>query len=422
MKIIEEAKLKKIIEQFNIYKEKNKGDDFYNNLDKLKVGSLQQFSFKNDDAFFDQIGFILSVISSIIARPFISNRGEDVVIRAELAGHIPPSAFQDVFKDSQLWKEKDLDMVPEYVHYYQYTDELRIYENLFIGMLIRMLDNELSKYREFYISLLPTLDRDFETYLDNKFTEKALKKIDLLQRKLRFIKNTYFFKEVSKGNLKFKSVQPTNILMKNRLYNLCYKFYKGLITYTDQNELMNDLKTYYSLQILKVFKAKGFELNSDERSVVRKYGFKYNDYFVMLAYEDYAPEINLTIKLGRAIAKHTLKFDVSDNANDGLIQLENTNSLSLNVASIWSLVNAYNDYKPIFKNKMSEQELMTHWVESKFLEASVNKHLYSKFCPVCKSKNIDVKSGTYTCGECHSIYSFKSGLDRNKIWFLRYKR
>ena len=49
-------------------------------------------------------------------------------------------------------------MVPEYVHHYQYTDDLKIYENLFIGLVIKLIDMELAKYTNFYTNLIPTLD------------------------------------------------------------------------------------------------------------------------------------------------------------------------------------------------------------------------------------------------------------------------
>lgn len=419
MKIIEEAQLKNTIEQFNNFKKKYKGLEVFENIDKLQLHSLQEYSFKNDDDFFEQVSFILSVISSIISHPFISNKGEDVVIRAELAGHIPPSAIQDVFKDTKLWKEKNFKMVPEYVHYYQYTDELRIYENLFIGMLIKLLDNELSRYRQFYVSLIPSVDGDFSVYLDNKNTEKALKKIDKLQRKIRFIKNTHFFKEVSKGNLNFKNVQPTNILMKNRLYNLCFKFYRNIIKYTDQVELINDIRTYYAGLILKTFKRLGFTTNSDPRAVVKKYGFQYKDYFVKLVYEDYEPVIKMTIKYSRYTTTHSLYFKVSDSESDNRFNFD-SNSLTNSVISIWNLYDEA--LNPIFNNYTTEEKLIEHWILSKLNESPANKKIYSKYCPICKSKNIDCTRGVYKCAECGSVYIFKVGLEKNKIWYLRYKR
>lgn len=416
MKIIEEAQLKETIEQLNIYASKNLGNDLYLNIDNVKIKSLQDYSFKNDEAFFDKISFILSVISSIIAHPFISNKGEDVIVRADQAGHIPPSAIQDVFKDTKLWKEKNLEMVPEYVHYHQYTDELRIYENLFIGMLINLIDNELTKYRVFYVSLIPSVDDDFSNFLDNKKTEKALKVIEHLKRKIRFIKNTYFYKEVSKGNLNFKNVQPTNILLKNRLYNQCFKFYRSIIKYSDQVEITNDLKLYYSYLVLKTFKSLGFVINTDEKSSVKKYQFKYNDYYVNYDYSK-NNSAKLTIKYGRFQANHALYFKTSDEEENFEFD---SDALSNQVISIWNLYDESGSC--CIKNYTTEEELIKRWILSKFNESYANKTLYKNYCPICKSKNIDCTRGLYKCAECNSMYVFKSGIEKNKIWYLKYKR
>ena len=95
-------------------------------------------------------------------------------------------------------------------------------------MLITTLSLELARYQEFYVSLIPSLDNDVEI-LDANLTNVALDKINRLQRKLRFIMNTHFYKEVSRVKMSFKSIQPTNILLKDRLYNFCFKFYRKFI-------------------------------------------------------------------------------------------------------------------------------------------------------------------------------------------------
>jgi len=219
MKLIEELKLKEVIKKIRKYKDEHRSIKFfYRDLDNLKLPSLQDFSFKKDDEFFDEVNFILSVIVSIIAHPSLSNKGEDIIVRSELAGHISSDSFQQVCKDNRLWKEKNDEMVPEYVHHYQYTDDIQIYENIFIGMLINLIRLELNKYSEFYASLIPSVESNNDKYLENKIAEKMITKIEALQRKQMFIQNTSFYKEISKCNLHLTKVLPTNILLKNRLY------------------------------------------------------------------------------------------------------------------------------------------------------------------------------------------------------------
>ena len=161
MRIIEESKLKKNISQLNNYKKANKlVKDYYNNLDSLKLTSLQSLSYDQDIAFFDEVSFILNVIASIISHPHLSNKGEDIVIRSELAGHISVDSFQRMFKEPSFWKEKDLEMKPEYVHHYQYTDEIKIFENISktgISFFSAFLCHLQSPFRFFHESILSLL-------------------------------------------------------------------------------------------------------------------------------------------------------------------------------------------------------------------------------------------------------------------------
>ena len=89
MKIIEEQNLQNAILQLNTYQKKfEKISEFYHNLDTLEIPSLQNLSFEKDNEFFDEVSLILSVIASIIAKPHLSNKGEDIILRAEQAGHL----------------------------------------------------------------------------------------------------------------------------------------------------------------------------------------------------------------------------------------------------------------------------------------------------------------------------------------------
>ena len=44
------------------------------------------------------------------------------------------------------------------------------------------------------------------------------------------------------------------------LYNLCFKFYKKMITYEDYTNLLEDMRSYYYLLMTKVLKDQGFEV------------------------------------------------------------------------------------------------------------------------------------------------------------------
>ena len=86
MRIVEESFLKRTVAKLNRYALKHKtSSEFFNGLDELEIKPLQDLSFQSDLKYFDEINFILSVISSIISHPHISTTGEHIVLRTELA-------------------------------------------------------------------------------------------------------------------------------------------------------------------------------------------------------------------------------------------------------------------------------------------------------------------------------------------------
>ena len=420
MKFIEELKLKEAIEKINKYKDEHRSMKFfYGDLDNLKLPSLQNFSFKKDDEFFDEVNFILSVITSIINHPNLSNKREEIIVRSELAGHIAPDVFQEILKNHKLWKEKNAEMVPEYVHYYQYTDDIKIYENIFIGILINFIELELTKYNRFYISLIPSIRLNTDKYLENKIAEKMLNQIESLQRKLTFIKNTYFYKEISTCNLSFtKKILPTNILLKNRLYNYCYKFYLKFIRCEEDDTLIKKLAIYYRYTLLKLFKEKNFLLDGTKSQKYDHLFFKYNDYKFSLSFDKKPLCLCLNIEYKDAHINHKLIINTESTLPD-TVNLSDEDS-TVNLITTWHLFDIENIDKPLNNKLVSEKKLISYWLDSKLKEITAKKELYTKYCPVCKSKNIEENQNIYKCPNCKSIYTFKD--DGDTIWFLKLRR
>lgn len=422
MKIIEESKLKENIRQLNKYERANREPSvFFNNLDSLEFNSLQSVSFVQDDAFFDEISFILNVIASIISHPHLSNKGEDVIIRSELAGHISVESFQRTFKEPSFWKEKDLEMAPEYVHHYQYTDEIRIYENIFIGMVVKLLDQEVTEYIEFYNQLIPSIDNNNSNeLLEDENTEIALRKLSVLRRKLKFIKNSYFYKEVSKVKFSLKNLQPTNILVKDRLYNHCYRFYKKFIQYIDKESLTKDFNTYYYLLVVKILKKNGFVLDESKKQTKHNLHLYNNGYYANVLLEKGKSSILLQISLDGSnyISKHRLVLNTDRDIED-LYGVNTNDVLTVEFATLWNIKDSSNLKHFIFKNAMLEEEVAAYWVNSKFEERAIKQNMFTRYCPVCKGDNLDENKEIYTCHECESIYTFKK---ENLAWFLRLRR
>lgn len=409
MNIIEENKLSEIICDITNFKSKYKNfKTLYKNISSLDIKSIQELSYENDLEFFDDVSFILSVITSIISRPHISTIGEDIVIRSDLAGSISQESFQKMFREPSLWKEKDCDMVPEYVHHYQYTDELKTYENIFIGMLINLIDNNLNNQILFYSNLIPSINITTKNKLENKNVESLLDKIDNLKRKMMYIKNTYFYKEISKCDLKLKSIIPTNILVKDRLYNHCFKFYKKFIKYVEVDKLQEDLCSYYYSIIIKEFKTRNFEFDKEDDD---KLWFKYEDFDVSInkSNDNY---IELFIKHQSNIeAIHNLFVSINIDSNS---LPDNLNADTNDTVSIWNLRNQNGEI--LNQDTMNPEELIRIWLDSKFIKNQVQKSLYIKYCPMCKSKSVTDDDSVFSCSSCGSKYTF---IDENTIWVCK---
>ena len=438
MKIIEEKYLKRSISQLNKYvKEHQDFLDFFNESENMLNTPLQDLSFKSDLDFFDEVSFILSVISTIISHPHLLNKGEEIIIRAELAPQLTTDMFQKTIRDPQLWSEDGIDMIPEYVYHYQQIDELKIYENIFIVKLIKMLDKEIQKYNDFYISMIQIVNGSNPLTMSKDTEDIALKKMRLLNRKIKHIKNTYFYKVVSPAVNTIRSIYPTNILLKDRLYNYCYKFYKKLITYSDKQSITLDIRLYYFVQLIKLLKDLGYSLNNDDITL-----FKIEDGNTQIPYvEVFSEDFNITIKsndevLGlevgiinnkvknknAKIAKHLLVFDSQPTFEDTEI-FNNSNYNSITAMSLWNMAYVDGEIKVINPNPLIEKELIKSWLSDKLFCAYGSKEIYSEFCPSCKSQLIEMDDlEVIHCSKCNSKYTFVRGQKNSGIWFISLRR
>ena len=438
MKVIEEEYLKKTIIKLNKFaKEHRDFLDFFNDVEVFLKTPLQDQSFKGDLEFFDELSFILSVITSIIKKPHIASKGEEIILRSELAPSLSNEMFQKTLRDSTIWTQEGLDMVPQYVYYYQHVDELKIYENIFITHLITKIDAEITKYNDFYQSMIQTYDaNNTELSLLDDYITIALTKLNLLNRKIKFIKASYFYKLIRKDALKMTIVHPTNILVKDRLYNLCFKFYKKIITYVDESEKTKDFRAYYYITVIKALKSLGFKLEYSPTYVnlvfednfeITPLEFKKGEFTVNVyaEYRNYGLVLevhNKNVSKARSTSKNLLLFDTKTKFDE--LELENKDDYdSVEIASLWNIAYAYDDIRPIFEHHVSEVDIAKFWVESKLQNSKCSIDLYTKYCPSCKCTDIVEKKDSYYCESCHSKYVFykKNKVDEN-LWFVRHRR
>ena len=431
MKIVEEKYLKSAILKLNNFvKDHRDFLDFFNDVETFLKQPLQEQSFKGDLKFFDEVSLILSVITSIISKPHIASKGEEVILRSELAPHLSNEMFQKTLRDSTLWTEEGLDMIPQYVYYYQHIDELRIYENIFIVYLIKLIDLELNKYNDFYASMIHIIGSNNSLSLTDDYQSLAFSKIKLLNRKMKHIKATYFFKTINKQSTNLGPIHPTNILVKDRLYNLCFKFYKKMITYVDETEKANDFRTYYYTNILKALKKLGFKLKDKESVsvffnnsfVLTELNFVSKDFEINVIpndeYHGFEFEIiNLNYKDLKT--KHLLLFDTKTKIEELELPLTE-NYDSVEIASLWNIAIAEgNDYILRFDEHITEEDLVKEYFSSKIVATTCSTELYSHYCPSCKSNDLDINENIVLCECCNSKYAFYTKKNQDYLWFIR---
>lgn len=442
MRIVEEGYLKRTVTELNIYAaEQGTYESLFERIGDFEPAPLQDLSFHSDLTYFDEIGFVLSVITSIISHPHISTQNENIILRTEFVNTVSAETFQETLRDPKLWKKDGLQMVPEHVHYHQSIDDLCIYENVFIVMLVKLLSSEIGKYSDFYASLIQTFRSDQEQLsLDGQNVSVALSRIRTLNKKIRYIQNTRFYKEI---NSKYKTphtIHPTNILLKDRLYNHCFKFYRALITYPDKAALMHDFSIHYYMLLLKSLHRMGFvltealgKLSFDENGNLYTRPMSFENELYRVRFEEYGVNqgIILTVEhkliqsADASTAHHLLLF--SPQSSFGDIEeavVEQERYTTVEAISLWNMAYVENGVVPVYRNPLSEQQVMDEWLACKFASRRASIALYRTFCPSCQSPNVNVDDHHIRhCSLCGSRFIFfKDEQQRENLWFLKLRR
>lgn len=406
MRFIETKKLAEFIDEWREVAECGSVSRIYNAVRVRDIPSLQEASLLGDSDYLREVASVLRIISSIIHHPHLTNRSEEVISRIEQVGHLENEEFREVLRDSKLWKKHGVEMIPEEVHYHQHIDEIKIYENRFIVLLIDLLGKEMEKYNSFYLSKLPTVSLHDKRLKSGKIGE-ILILIDNISRRIRFIKNTYFYKEISKEKSLYGRIRPTNILTKDRLYRRCYKFYLKFMTHDDITRIKLDMRTYYVFHILKGLSTMHFNIESETEDRIRlanKSGLA-----VEIGLPDY-DTVSLDVDyLGRQKVSHLLRVTTGEGGENALGTHATEDAISL-----WKLM-ALDGRESL--HSAPEEKLISTWLSSKLKLAALDRLTYEKYCPVCTRRAVTKSGELCICRECKSEYMFIPELKNDTAWF-----
>lgn len=405
MRIIDSKIISDIKVQLEAYNSKyHNSNDYYNNIGKLRFKSLQQRYFKNNIDFIKQVSFIVNIISTIIYNPHRSNKEEETILRREKAKRISIRDFNQTLRDSTLWKETSTrNIEPEFVCSTLAIDNLIIYENQFIVLLIDYICDNIAKMKRIYLNLISV--NNIRNVVSNKEDVlSGLAIIEDINRKLLFIKETNFYKEISKAKRIDKTIKPTNILLHDRLYNHCFKFYKEYIVYDDYKDILNVYKNYIVILLLRNLKKYKFIYNNNL--------FTNKDFIIKLDYDNY-DFIDITIKLKNMKKSFTHRLYISINYDFDIIDINNDN-LTTSYVTLFNIFDI-NTKTYIVKNYVSEALTIEKYVKKLILKVKVDDVIYSKYCLSCR-KDLELIDDIYYCDNCHSMYIF---IDEKYAWILK---
>ena len=438
MKRSEEVNLTKQIELIQAFGKKQKDlQTFYRNIDNLSLVSVQDLSFEKDIEFFKELTFILSVILSIIAKPHLSHRRDEILARSGEVSTISEEDFQKTLRDSSIWKDEGTGrLLPEYLYYHQYEDEIKIYENIFIVHLVNEISMIADHYSSLYLSLLNVANRDNNQLLqDDDAQLKAMDAVNFVIRRIDLIKSTYFYREVSKAKNKPKVFYPTNILLKDRLYNICFKFYKKMYVYDEKSTLNNHLFVYYFVLLLKILHDRKFELTTRAHKLMSANNAITVPDSMAFANEEYRITVEAYSKAHMfifsykdkdddATSEHHLYIESDTTLKDVKIPPQEERIFSIEYLSLWhrSMVNEMGKVEILNQTLENEEKMLETLIDSHHFVVTGSEKVYSSYCPSCKNKNLVELNGYYRCPDCGAIYKFlkaKGEEKTNRIVFAR---
>ena len=435
--------------------------DFYRALNSFAY--YETYNYDKEKEKIAQLKSVAEKIVSIVYKPTFHTDNNRVVLRSELAGKLPSDLFTDTLKEPQFWKQKGNEMAPEYAYSYESVDNIDIYENRFISHLIDEIDDEISYALDHVASLSESLDEHYQnnqllfgeysflrniqgmSYPYSSFglkSGKASKSIFLLARKakrtIKNLKGTSFYKITSK-HPHSGYYKPTNILIHDKLYSYCYRFYCANYKKNDSETRQENILyfNYFFVSLLSYLKENKLlkssdmpEIAIDEEGMIVFSSFEVARRPFTFSFREDKSNIGLSIDT-------TISFDEREERSSLCLLLrekiaskefENINSIKKNLDAKTILVtenNLLTHYDSILTfshYRKGNEKLLNDLFSLMTILISVDDESDSSLCPVCGKSKI-VSSGTRClCQDCHSEYVTDNIDGDPLLWIASYRK
>ena len=395
----------------------------YSHAESAGDFSLQKISYEEDCSYFKEALSLLGIILSIAEKPHVSTRREEVFARIEQAGQLSADDFKRVCRDGSLWKRRGVKMVPEELYYFRNEDELCIYENRFIVLLIDLIGREITELKRVYGERLPLIGEN----TDELYAGDAGMALDFarnIEKRVAYLKNTGFYKIVGKEKPLKGRISPTNILLKDLKYRACFKFYNGFLKYQCEGEEAEDMRSIIKIYILKSLKKLGFDLkegkNLNEYKACGK-EFSLNFDF----HKKGAVILDVTHKISKKNVKYALFAEdgrSAEAAEEFASGDDGKNFCSVEVIGEWSLKDGVT-HELLSRAGQTEEEMIYSWLASKIRLIRADSSVYKKYCPACGVSGVYENDGDFSCPNCGTRYAFtQNSSGESVIWICKLRR
>ncbi len=420
----------------------------------------------NDSVFASTVGVVVTEIRGIFRNPRLHLRKEELVQNVSVASHFDNETLRKSYKDSSLWKvNSNGEMAPESVHTFVYEDDYTIYENRFLTALIDELYGMITRKINAIQASLTTLNSkvteqksalglpNFE-YIDLADQEGGIPvilatkdaRVGVIEalvrnkKKLQVLMNSNVYKSCKKkGEFVLHRTNPTNILMQDKNYHVCYDFY---LHYLRRDvDLTTPEKMYESfvfVNLLCALHGYGYVCKDAEQDVYvdSRINIKFENLTLVKAPfevtlnkgKDEDLVITVTNAVSGSVMTHRVKTLYSESAllqgdktakqicEEFKAEYDNDLCKTWFVSDLTVADGAAICLQPV--GSMVADKLLQ--VVKKFtLLAEGALTVYARVCPVCGSSMVSPTDKDYNCVSCDSIYHLFYYEQRDLIWVKR---
>ena len=124
-----------------------------------------------------------------------------------------------------------------------------------------------------------------------------------------------------------------------------------------------------------------------------------------------------------ATARHLLLFSPQSSFGD-IPEVTLADYTTVEAISLWNMAYVEQTVRPVYRNPLSEQEVVDEWLACKLSNSRASSDLYRTFCPSCQKSGVSVDDNDLRiCAHCGSTYTFFNDQEgKENVWFLKLRR